>query len=75
MSAPFGTLVARRRGFLVPADLAAGLLTIGGGALLLGATWGEPLAVAGAVGTACCWLVGGKWVWEAVRAPSGLAQP
>ena len=57
----------RRRGFLVPADLGAGLLTCAGGAWLLGSTWGGPLALAGAVGAAGCWLVGGGWVVQALR--------
>ena len=65
MSAPFSN--ARRRGFLLPADLAAGLATMTGGALFLGATWGGPLALAGAAGAGCCWLVGGKCIWDALR--------
>lgn len=61
------TAAARRRGFLVPADLAAGLLACAGGAWFLGSTWGGPLAVAGAAAAGGCWLVGGAWVWQALR--------
>ena len=59
---------ARRRGFLLPADLAAGLAAMTGGAVCLGATWGGPLAFAGLSGAACCWLVGVAWIWDAVQA-------